>query len=150
MRLKNIKKPVTIEKQFKKYFKPTEMKFLIGLLEPSPGERLTAKQALMHEYFDSMRAKDPDFNDVASTKNTNSPTNVTVDRIRKPVTRYNKNKISVYEVNLFPKLATQESPHQPDLILSRAPRCREETQQENLGNLDILNGQVLSVRINHA
>ena len=107
MRLKNVNKPVTLKKMFSKYFKPTELAFLIGLLEPSPKDRLTAKQALMHEYFEDMRAKDPDFAEVASTKHTNSPTNITVDRIRKPISRYNKNKISVYEVSfshfLIPK-----------------------------------------------
>jgi serine/threonine protein kinase len=110
MRLKNIKNPKTLSKMFKKYFKPVEMEFLKGLLAPSPGKRFTAKQALMHPYFQEMRAKDPDFADSASTKNTNSPSNVTVDRIRKPVSRYNKNKISVYEVSSLPKNILSKPP----------------------------------------
>jgi serine/threonine protein kinase len=101
MRLKNINDPVTLDKLFTKYFNPVEMKFLKGLLDPSPGDRLTAKQALMHEYFDNMRAKDPEFGDIASTKHTiNSPANITMDKIPNPnnYQRYDKPKISIYEV----------------------------------------------------
>jgi serine/threonine protein kinase len=98
MRLKNIEKPVTLDKMFSKFFNKLEMKFLIGLLEPSPGDRLTAKQALMHEYFDSLRAKDPDFMDMASTKNPNSPLSVTVDLLRNPTSRFDISRASIYEV----------------------------------------------------
>lgn len=95
MRLKNIKTPVTLEKKYKKAFKGIHMKFLKGLLEPSPSKRLTAKQALMHEYFKELREEDPEF----MVSENASTTQRTVEIQRKPSSRYsNKNKFSVYDV----------------------------------------------------
>lgn len=76
-------------------FKGVHMTFLKGLLEPSPSKRLTAKQALMHEYFEELRENDPEF---MASENA-STTQRTLEIQRKPSSKYsNKNKFSVYDV----------------------------------------------------
>lgn len=96
MRLKNIKKPDKLDKKFKKYFKGADMDFLVALLEPSPSKRITAKQALMHEYFQELRANDPDF----MVSENASTTQRTLEINRKPSSKYsNNNRFSVYDVS---------------------------------------------------
>lgn len=118
MRLKNIKKPDKLEKKYKKYFKGVEMEFLIALLEPSPSKRITAKQALMHEYFKELRDNDPDF----MVSENASTTQRTLEINRKPSSKYsNNNRFSVYDVtylnNVLPsQLRSQEEIRNPNKI----------------------------------
>ena len=96
MRLKNIKNPETLEKRYKRRIKNDDLSFMKGLLEPSPAKRLTARQAIMHEYFDELRDNDPDF----MTSENASTTQRTIDFLRKPSSRYSKKKkFSIYEVS---------------------------------------------------
>jgi cyclin-dependent kinase-like len=52
-----VTKPETIEKKYAGKLSKEGLELMSGLLQMDPDERLTAKQALMHPYFDGIRTE---------------------------------------------------------------------------------------------
>ena len=53
----DVTKPVTLEKRYVGKLSKQAMSMMEGLLQMDPRERLTAKEAMCHPYFDGLRTE---------------------------------------------------------------------------------------------
>jgi cyclin-dependent kinase-like len=65
---KKIPIKMNLSKKYKKLISNTSLDLLAKLLNPDPGTRITAKEALAHEWFEDLYEKDASFKDKISTK----------------------------------------------------------------------------------
>jgi len=58
VKLKTVENPITLKTRYKKLFSGVELEFLELLLQLSPDNRPTAREAINHQYFDDIREKE--------------------------------------------------------------------------------------------
>lgn len=61
LKFPDIGNPETLEARYSPVMNEVEIDLMKKLLEMNPYKRMTATQALEHDYFDEMRAKDPEY-----------------------------------------------------------------------------------------
>lgn len=61
MKFPEIPHPETIEARYAAVMNDIEIELMGRMLEMDPGKRITAKEAIDHPYFNSLRVKDPDY-----------------------------------------------------------------------------------------
>ena len=63
LKFPDISHPETIEVRYSPVMNDIEIDLMKKLLEMDPYQRMTAKQALNHEFFDDLRSKDSDYDE---------------------------------------------------------------------------------------
>lgn len=61
LKFPEIPHPETIEARYAAVMNDIEIELMGRMLEMDPGKRITAKEAIDHPYFNSLRVKDPDY-----------------------------------------------------------------------------------------
>lgn len=63
LKFPDISHPETLEVRYAAVMNDIEIDLMRRLLEMDPYQRITARQALNHEYFDDLRSKDSEYED---------------------------------------------------------------------------------------
>ena len=61
MKFPDISHPETIEARYAPVMNDVEIDLMIKMLEMDPYQRIKAREAIDHEYFDELREKDPEY-----------------------------------------------------------------------------------------
>ena len=61
MKFPTLSKPETLEARYGAVMNDVEIDLMKAMLEMDPHKRITAREAIDHEYFDQLRANDPEY-----------------------------------------------------------------------------------------
>lgn len=62
LKFPEIAHPETLEARYAPVMNDIEIELMKKMLDMDPYQRITARQAIEHDYFDELRAKDPEYN----------------------------------------------------------------------------------------